>query len=129
MALDNWAKNWSASVGSTGESVATQYHADAVRWDASIDLKTKGTAELVALAQGFLDSCPDAVCEVRNQLELGDTVIIEWTWTGTHTGDMEGWPATGKKVVVTGCNVIELDGGLIRNERSYFDYEGMKLRA
>ena len=129
MALENWARNWSSGAGATGEDVAAQYHADAVRWDAAIDLTTKGAAGIAAVAQGFLSACPDAICEIRNRIDAGDTVIIEWTWSGTHTGDVEGWPATGKRVVSTGCNVLELDGDLIRDERAYFDLEGLKLRG
>jgi hypothetical protein len=39
---------------------------------------------------------------------------------------MEGWPATGKKFTNGGCNVIELDGDLIREERSYWDWDSLR---
>jgi len=52
---------------------------------------------------------PDAICEIRNRMDVGDTA--------------------GKRVVSTGCDILELDGDLIRNERAYFDLEGLKLRG
>jgi steroid delta-isomerase-like uncharacterized protein len=63
------------------------------------------------------------------QVERGSTVAVEWTWSGTHTGDFEGWPATGKAFVLEGCNILELDGGLIRNERAYWDWESLRAQA
>lgn len=31
--------------------------------------------------------------------------------------------------MLEGCNIIELDGGLIRSERSYWDWESLRSQA
>lgn len=127
MALDDWAKSWSAGLGSTGKDVASQYHDDAVRYDR--ELVSQGKEAIAALADAFLGAVPDAVLDIMTQIEQGSTVVIEWSWSGTHTGDLPGWPATGKRFRTTGCNVIELDGDLIREERSYWDWESLRSQA
>lgn len=76
-----------------------------------------------AFAQGFLDAVPDAVCSVRSSVQVGDTVVVEWTWSGTHAGDMEGWPATGGAFASHGCSVVRLEGDLISTEAAYWDKE------
>jgi steroid delta-isomerase-like uncharacterized protein len=113
------AKNWSAA--GTGADVAAQYTEDAVRVDLNTGTRTAGRAALAAYAQVFHDACPDAVLTVRRQIEAGDTVVVEWTWEGTHTGNAEGWPADGAEISVAGCAVLDIDHGLIRLDHSYWD--------
>jgi steroid delta-isomerase-like uncharacterized protein len=125
MAYDvgQWIRSWSPGSGPTkGETVGALYTDDAERWDVAIDSRLTGRDAMVAFAAGFLDAMPDAVCELRNSAQDGDTVLIEWTWRGTHTGDSEAWPARGESVVLVGCNVLRLGAdGLIRSETSYWD--------
>jgi hypothetical protein len=85
------AKSWSA--GGSGTDVASQYTENAVRVDLNTGARTVGRAELATFAQVFHDACPDGVLTVRRQIEAGDTIVLEWTWEGTHTGNAEGWPA------------------------------------
>ena len=129
MALENWAGSWSCGKGATSADVAAMYHEDGVRRDVNTSMVSEGPKGMTAFADMFFAAVPDAVCEVRTQVERGSTVAIEWTWSGTHTGDIEGWPATGKTFVLEGCNIIELDGGLIRDERSYWDWDSLRNQA
>ena len=129
MALENWARNWSCGNGAKAADVASQYTDDAVRRDVNTNLVSKGPEGVAAFADLFFGAAPDAVCQVVTQIQVGDTVAIEWTWSGTHTGDIEGWPATGKRFTVEGCNIIVLDGDKIRDERSYWDWESLRAQA
>lgn len=119
---NEWARNWSPGTSAVkGEGVAAQFTEDCERWDVGIDSRARGREEVSQFAQSFLDAVPDAVCTFTWSTRDGDTVVVEWSWTGTHTGDMTGWPATGRRFTLLGCNVIELSGELIRRERSYWD--------
>jgi len=124
MSLENWAKSWSPGSGGTPADVAAQYHPDAVRYDR--ELRTEGRHGVTAFADGFMRAAPDAVLEVRTRVDQGSTVVIEWVWHGTHTGDVEGWPATGEKFMLEGCNVFQVEDGRIREERSYWDWEQLR---
>jgi steroid delta-isomerase-like uncharacterized protein len=126
---DSWARNWSSGQGATPADVAAQYHENAVRRDVNTSLVSEGPKGVTAFAEMFFAAVPDAVCEVRTWLQTGDTLAVEWTWSGTHTGDLEGWPATGKKFTLEGCNITQLRDGLIVDERSYWDWESLRSQA
>jgi steroid delta-isomerase-like uncharacterized protein len=129
MALENWARNWSCGRGSTPADVAAMYHPNGVRREVNTSTVFEGPKGMTAFAEMFFAAVPDAVCEVRTWMEDGDTLAVEWTWSGTHTGDLEGWPATGKKFTLEGCNITLLQDGLILDERSYWDWESLRSQA
>lgn len=41
----------------------------------------------------------------------GDRVVIRWTASGTHKGDLLGVPATGKPVKITGIDIFRVKDG------------------
>jgi steroid delta-isomerase-like uncharacterized protein len=129
MALENWARSWSCGAGATSADVAAHYHEDAIRREVNTGTIWEGPKGVTEFADLMFGAAPDAVCKIRTQVERGSTVAVEWTWTGTHTGDLEGWTATGKEFVLEGCTVIELDDGLIRDERAYWDWESLRAQA
>jgi steroid delta-isomerase-like uncharacterized protein len=43
----------------------------------------------------------------------GDLVVKLWTGRGTHKAEYIGIPPTGKKIVITGCNVFRIVGDKI----------------
>lgn len=122
----HWADLWSPGTAPTkGAAVAELYTETCERWDVSIDSRVTGREGMVAFADGFLAALPDAVCTVRSVTREGDRVVIEWTWRGTHSGDLPDWPATGGQLDLAGCNVITLVDELIDREASYWDKETM----
>lgn len=124
MAFDahEWGRRWSPGSGPTkGDDVAALYAEDAERWDPSIGSRISGKAAITAFANGFLGALPDSIVEMRSITDDGTRVVVEWTWRGTHTGDMEGWPARGESVELIGINVLTIVDGLIAGENSYWD--------
>ena len=57
----------------------------------------------------------------------GDAVLVEGTFTGTHTGMWRGLPATGRRVRVRMAIVFEFEREAMVCERAYFDL-GTALR-
>jgi steroid delta-isomerase-like uncharacterized protein len=76
-------------------------------------------------ANGF----PDGRITIDRVHADGDTVIVEFTGRGTHTGtlvtSMGDIPATGRSMTLKLCDVIEFRDGLIVRQRSYFDTGSM----
>jgi steroid delta-isomerase-like uncharacterized protein len=76
-------------------------------------------------ANGF----PDGRITIDRVHADGDTVIVEFTGRGTHTGtlvtSMGDIPATGRSMTLKLCDVIEFRDGLIVQQRSYFDTGSM----
>jgi predicted ester cyclase len=56
--------------------------------------------------------------DYRHDLELvlpagPDLVFVRWRMEGTHSGDVYGMKATGRRVTLRGHDVIRVQGGLI----------------
>jgi steroid delta-isomerase-like uncharacterized protein len=62
------------------------------------------------------------VLEIYGQ---GERVIKRWSFSGTHTGEFAGMPATGRKIIVEGVTIARIIGGKIAEERDYSDDLGM----
>lgn len=62
------------------------------------------------LVQGF----PDVRFEIVELIAEGDTVVVRWKWSGTHTGTFRGYAATGRRVTNDGVVIYtERDGRLV----------------
>ena len=54
---------------------------------------------------------PDIVCDVDDLIEEGDRIAWSVRARGTHTGDFNGIPATGRSVDFLSLNIGEFRGG------------------
>lgn len=54
-------------------------------------------------------SFPDQQFHVREMVADEDRVAVTWLWTGTHTGDYPGFPATGKPITMSGATIYYFD--------------------
>ncbi len=85
----------------------------------------KGPDEIVGALQGWKQAMPDVKGTIKNSFASGNTVTMEVTWTGTHTGPLVSpagtIPASGKSQTTPSAWVLEFDGEKIRESRHYFD--------
>jgi steroid delta-isomerase-like uncharacterized protein len=76
-------------------------------------------------ANGF----PDGQITIDNMVAAGDTVVVEVTGRGTHTGTLEtsmgAIAPTGRSLTLKLCEVVELADGKVKTRRSYFDTGSM----
>ena len=77
------------------------------------------------LLQGFLAGFEDWREQVDVLVAEGDRVVAWVTGTGTHTGDFQGIPATGRRVRVTGVGMGRIADGRIAEAWACFDALGM----
>jgi predicted ester cyclase len=56
---------------------------------------------------------PDVQFTIEQILAEGDLVATHWTVRATHTGELMGIPATGKKVMMTGTVIDRIVDGKI----------------
>ena len=77
----------------------------------------------------WYDGFPDGRIEIDNMISSGDTVVVEFTGRGTHTGtlvtSMGEIPATGRSVTLKLCDVVEFVDGKVKAQRTYFDTGSM----
>jgi len=115
--LDYNNKDWEAAKASMSpgyiyDEIATQR-------------RTKGPDEAVAAWRTWATAFPDSKGEIHNTVHSGDTVVVEVTWTGTHTGQLQtprGTIApTGKRIQLRACQINTVRNGKIESTHHYFD--------
>ncbi|MEK1887112.1 MAG: ester cyclase [Phyllobacterium sp.] len=62
---------------------------------------------VTALRGGF----PNLHLTVEDQIAEGDMVVTRWTARGTHTGEFQGIPPTGREVRVAGTDIDRIIDG------------------
>jgi len=87
--------------------------------------KVRGINDFLATWRGWAAALPDSKATFHKALVSGNTVILEVTWRGTHTGPL-GMPGgaiapTGNKIQIRACQVIEIAAGKAKVMRHYFD--------
>lgn len=79
------------------------------------------TAGWEGFMQAFTTAFPDAKITIDQALAEGDTVASRWTITGTHQGDFQGVPPTGRPIRMTGVDFSRIAGGKIAEHWAQFD--------
>jgi steroid delta-isomerase-like uncharacterized protein len=65
----------------------------------------------------FFTAFPDfSISPPQALLAEGDKVAARYTWRGTHRGEFQGLPPTGKQVNVTGISIYRVADGKIAEE-------------
>jgi steroid delta-isomerase-like uncharacterized protein len=98
---------------------------DSVYDEVGTSRRLQGVGDIILCWQGWKRAMPDVKGTVTNACATGDTVVIEVTWKGTHTGPLQGprgtVPATGKQQTTRSSWIMNFDGGKIKESRNYFD--------
>ncbi len=84
-----------------------------------------GSNEVIDAWKGWATALPDSKATFDREVASGDTVTLELTWRGTHTGPLQTpngeIAATGRKIEVQAVQVIDLVDGKAKSIRHYFD--------
>ena len=62
--------------------------------------------------------------EIEELFSAGDKVIVRWTGSGTHVGEVNGIPPTGKKLSVDAISIHQLRDGKIAESWEVWDTLG-----
>jgi steroid delta-isomerase-like uncharacterized protein len=76
---------------------------------------------VAALRAGF----PDLRFTIEDQVAEGDTVVTRWTARGTHAGEFQGVPATGREIRITGTDIDRIVGGKVTECWAHLDELGL----
>jgi steroid delta-isomerase-like uncharacterized protein len=67
-----------------------------------------------ALLQAYATAFPDFRIIIDELLAVGDQVVLQWTFTGTHRGPLADIPATGRQVnAPPGIAIFRVDAGKV----------------
>jgi predicted ester cyclase len=86
----------------------------------------EGIEAFRAFGEGFLAAVPDMSHTMRAHWEVGDTIIVEGTYSGTHTGplvapDGSEIPPTGRAFSFPYVDVLVARDGRFVEHRVYWD--------
>ncbi len=76
----------------------------------------------------FLDAFGDFRVTIEDQIAEGDKVATRWSAEAVHRGEFMGFPATGKRVRVTGMGVHVVRDGRIAAEWEEWDVVGLRAQ-
>ena len=99
------------------------YSDDVVYHTAEGDLT--GHEPLKEFLSVYFNAFSDIGVTVEDQIAEGDKVVSRITGTGTHTGELQGMPATGKEISVDGFSMSRISNGKIVEEWELFDIMAM----
>ena len=77
-----------------------------------------------ALAE-FNEAFPDNHWHLDERIVEGDKIVTRFHWTGTHTGEFRGVPATNKSASVKGVVIDEFEDGQMARSRILMDQFGL----
>ena len=89
--------------------------------DREINDRDSFEAYLRELRTGF----PDWHVTVDDLLEEDGLVMKEFTVTGTHEGEFDGIPPTGREIEISGMAKIRTADGTVQEDWLYFDLQEM----
>ena len=98
---------------------------DSVYEEYGTQRRIEGSDAIVTVLQAWKTAFPDVKGTVNKALANGDTVNLEVTWRGTHSGPLEtpngSLPASGKSFTLVTAWSMDVQNGKIKNSRHYFD--------
>lgn len=110
-------KNW----GRVKETVAPTLVYDEV----GTHRRITGVNEVIDAWKGWAKAIPDSKATFEREVASGNTVTLEVTWRGTHTGPLKTpdreIPASGRKVELRAVQVVDVADGKAQSIRQYFD--------
>jgi len=87
----------------------TVFHDPGDPWEGKV-LDLSGFQNRVAVSRAPV---PDQCFDIQESYENEDSVCIIWLWSGTHKGDIAGFPASGKTLKMSGATVYHFKNGKI----------------
>jgi predicted ester cyclase len=69
----------------------------------------------------FFTACPDSTYEWKTAAVDGDTVAVEWRFSGTMTGPLMDIAPTGGRGSARGAHIIRLSGGKVASVEAFWD--------
>jgi steroid delta-isomerase-like uncharacterized protein len=83
----------------------------------------RGREEVREFFDGLMKAAPDMEVLIDRTVEDGDTTVVQWRMNGTFTGGplFNGVQATGGRLQLRGCDVIDVREGKIVRNTAYQD--------
>jgi steroid delta-isomerase-like uncharacterized protein len=115
---ERFAAGWSSH---DPEAFATLFTADCLYEDIPLGVSASGKGEIAEHLRNWLAGSSDIAMRPVRTFDAGRRVGLEWLYTGTHDGRLEGIDATGRGFEFRGASLMEVDGDEISHCVDYWD--------
>jgi len=102
---------------------------DAVHEDLAQGVHALGIAQIKDFMRQEIKGEPDLDWRLTTVVEAGQTVVAEWTWTGTFTGDGPTGPVKATRISGRGVSVVLTQNGQIKRFSDYYDISSFFPKA
>lgn len=106
-------------------AAAALFGPTAVLEDVALARPVVGVEQIAAVYARHFAAIPDAHVRLERMIAEGDTVVAEWTSSGTHRGPLMGIPASGRHVEVKGISIIRFSGDVPVADTRVWDLAGL----
>lgn len=103
------------------ELASQVYTDDAERLDPNGPEPARGIQPIMKYVGEIRTAFPDFRLQITEALGEEDRFVYTWTCTGTHKGDFQGIPPSGRRIQVAGVTVGRRQQGRTVQERVYYD--------
>ena len=90
-------------------------------WDGQ-ELDLAGYQERVRVSRAPF---PDQRFDIVRMVAEDDAVALTWHWTGTHLGDLPGFPASGRLIRMSGITLYDVAAGRLAGHWQMIDRLGV----
>jgi predicted ester cyclase len=88
-------------------------------------MNPRGVGQIKEIWGVFLEAFPDGKHEITSSFESGGHLAVELVFRGTHTGVLRSptgnVPPTGKKIALSACDYVRVEGERMVSHHIYFD--------
>jgi steroid delta-isomerase-like uncharacterized protein len=106
-------------------ATAALFAPDAVLRDVAVSRPVVGREQIAGVYARHLVAIPDTLVRVERMIAEGESVVAEWTISGTHRGQLMGIPATGRAVTIDGVSIIRFREGAPVADTRVWDLAGL----
>ena len=110
---------------STVDLICMECHPGFVVLNGIVENPPTGLEGVKELIKMFRTAFPDLRFEIEDQIAEGNKVVSRLNVHGTHQGDFQGIPPSGKHISVSGVSIWELADGKLLQERVNWDALGL----
>jgi steroid delta-isomerase-like uncharacterized protein len=107
-------RRWLEEVWNRGDvSLLDELHTAGFRDRTGNPGLTPDTAGMKQVILTIRAAFPDAVFTIEDLVADDDRVAARWTMRGTHNGEFNGMPATGRPLIMAGFGLVRIEDGRI----------------
>ena len=109
---------------SANKAIVGQYIDELNRRDTGVIDRLVAADFRSTVRQGYarnVTAFPDYIVQVEEMIAEGDKVVVAWRYRGTHQGDYEGLPPTGKVISGRAISIYWIAEGQIARAEGIWD--------